>query len=312
MFVAARSPADYRRRAGRRGKELQDLASPDPARCCFTRFRRQADLQSGDYLCSRICMNAGAMPMRPVGEKSARAGDERLAVLAHELRTPLSALASAAEVLARCASEPSMVRISQIVSRQTATMRALVEQLLDASRVDTGRLALRMCMIDLRDVARNAVDDHREQLARAGLHCELSLHSQPIRVNGDAVKLGQVLGNLLSNAIKFTPAPGSVHIAVEASGDFARLSVRDTGIGLSADLLPVIFDQYCQANRGSFGGLGLGLPIAKGLVDLHGGEIRAVSDGPGTGCTITVALPLAKECATMRGNANDESSSAGQ
>jgi two-component system, sensor histidine kinase len=243
-------------------------------------------------------MNAAAMPMRPLGEKSARASDERVTVLAHELRTPLSALAGAAEVLARCASEPSMVRISQIVSRQTATMRALVEQLLDASRIDMGRLTLRMCKIDLRDVARDAVEDHREQLGRAGLRCELTVHSQPIMVNGDAVKLGQVLGNLLSNAIKFTHSPGSVHIAVEASSDWASLSVRDTGIGLSADLLPEIFDQYCQANRGSFGGLGLGLPIAKGLVDLHGGEIRAVSDGPGTGCTIIVGLPLAKECAT--------------
>jgi signal transduction histidine kinase len=251
------------------------------------------------------------MPMSPLEKKSTRANDERLAVLAHELRGPLSALAGAAEVLARCAGEPSIVRVSQIVSRQTATMRELVEQLLDASRVDTGRLALRLCTIDLRDVARNAVDDHREQLDRAGLRCELAVPAQPIRVNADAVKLGQVLGNLLSNAIKFTHAPGSVHVAVEASGDRARLSVRDTGIGLSADLLPVIFDQYCQANRGSFGGLGLGLPIAKGLVDLHGGEIRAASDGPGTGCTIIVGLPLAKECATTSGNAHDECPSAG-
>jgi signal transduction histidine kinase len=222
-----------------------------------------------------------------------KASDERLAVLAHELRTPLAALSSAAEVLARSASEPSIVRISEIVSRQTATMRALVEELLDVSRVDSGRLELRMRELDLREVVRAAVEDHRERFERAGLRCELTVDPQPIAVNADAVKLGQVLSNLLSNALKFTHAPGSVHVVAEARGDRACLSVRDTGIGLPAELLPVIFDRYCQAKRGSFGGLGLGLPIAKGLVELHGGEIRAFSDGPAEGCTITVRLPLA-------------------
>jgi signal transduction histidine kinase len=223
---------------------------------------------------------------------SIKVSDERLAVLAHELRTPLSTLASAAEVLARCANEPSVVRISEIVSRQTATLRTLVEELLDANRVGAGRMELRMRALDLRDVTRNAVEDHRERFERAGLRCELTVDSQPLTVIGDPVKLGQVLGNLLSNAFKFTRAPGSVYVVAEPSGDRACLSVRDTGIGLAPELLPVIFDQYRQASRGSFGGLGLGLPIAKGLVELHGGEIRASSAGPGSGCTITVSLPL--------------------
>ena len=219
--------------------------------------------------------------------------ESALATIAHELRTPLSAIASAAEMLTRYANEPSIVGIGEIISRQTATMRALLEELLDVSRIDTGRLALRMCALDLREVARNAVDDYRGQFDRAGLHCELTLYSQPITVNGDAVKLGQVLGNLLSNAINFTHAPGSVHVVVEASGDPACLDVRASGIGLSAELLPVVFDRYRQEDRGGFGGLGLGLPIAKGLVELHGGEIRAFSDGRGKGCTIMVRLPLA-------------------
>ena len=246
-------------------------------------------------------------PSSPVEKVDARRScDERLAVLAHELRTPLSALASAAEVLARCAREQPLVRISEIVLRQTATMSALVEELLDASRVDTGLLTLRTCALDLRDVARNAVDDHREQFDRAGLRCELTMGPRPIAVNGDAGKLGQVLGNLLSNAIKFTQAPGSVQVVVDACGDRACLSVRDTGVGVSAELLAVIFERYRQANRGSFGGLGLGLPIAKGLVELHGGEIHAFSDGPGTGCTITVRLPLARKAGDDARNAARE------
>jgi signal transduction histidine kinase len=222
----------------------------------------------------------------------ARPNDERLAIVAHELRTPLSALASAAEALARCASEPSVVRISGIMSRQTAAMRALVDQLLDASRVDTGRVTLNLCDLDLRDVARNVVEDHRDQLDRANLLCKLTLAAEPITVHGDTMKLRQVLGNLLSNAIKFTPAPGSVDVVVETSGASGCLRVCDTGVGFSPELLPALFDRYWQASRGSFGGLGLGLPIAKGLIDLHGGEIGAFSEGPGQGCTITILLPL--------------------
>ena len=225
-------------------------------------------------------------------------GDERLAILAHELRAPLAALASAAEVLTQCAREPTIVRMSGIVARQTAAMRALVDELLDAARVETGRLALRLSRLDLRDVVHSVIEDHRERFDRATLRCTITVSAQPITVNGDEMKLRQVLGNLLSNAINFTPAPGAVHVAVEACGDWACMRVRDTGVGVPAELLPGIFDRYRQAIRGNFGGLGLGLPIAKGLVELHGGEIGAFSAGPGKGCTITVRLPLAprSEC----------------
>jgi signal transduction histidine kinase len=224
---------------------------------------------------------------------AARVSDERLTVLAHELCTPLSALSNAAELLARSAArEPAIARISEIVSRQTATIRTLVEQLLDVSRLDTEGVRLRMCDIDLRAVAANAVEDHRAQLEKAGLQFELLLDSQPVVVRGDELKLRLVMANLLSNAIKFTPAPGYVHIAVEVSGRCASLCVRDTGVGLAEDLLTAIFDRYQQADPGVFGGLGLGLPIVKGLVELHGGRISASSDGPGRGCTITIHLPL--------------------
>jgi signal transduction histidine kinase len=99
-------------------------------------------------------------------------------------------------------------------------------------------------------------------------------------------------GNLLSTSIKFTPASGSVHVAVDLGSGCACLTVRDTGVGIPTELLPVIFDRYLQANRGGFGGLGLGLPIVKGLVELHGGVISVLSDGLGKGCTMTVRLPL--------------------
>jgi signal transduction histidine kinase len=224
---------------------------------------------------------------------AARVSDERIEVLAHELRTPLSALSNAAELLSRSAArEPAIVRLSAIVSRQTATIRTLVEQLLDVSRLDTECVQLRMCDIDLRAVTANVVEDHRAQIEDAGLRFELTVDPQPVLVRGDAVKLGQVIANLLSNAIKFTPAPGYVHVAVEMDGGCASLLVRDTGVGFAKNFLPVMFDRYRQASPGNFGGLGLGLPIARGLLQLHGGQITASSDGPGRGCTFTIRLPL--------------------
>ena len=222
-----------------------------------------------------------------------KTNDERLQELAHELRTPLSALSTAAEVLARfVAGDPAIAGISKIMSRQTEVMRVLVDQLLDVSRLDAERVQLRMCAIDLREVAREAVEDRREELERAGLCCELIVPTRSVTVNGDPVKLGQIVGNLLSNSIKFTRAPGGIYVGVDVDGGRACLRVRDTGVGIPAELLPVIFDRYLQASRGSFGGLGLGLPIVKGLVELHGGEIGVWSDGPGKGCTVTVSLPV--------------------
>ena len=225
---------------------------------------------------------------------AAQSRDERLAVLAHELRTPLATLVNAAEWLERTAvREPSIRSISEIVARQTVVLQTLVEQLLDERRLDTDNVQLRMCEVDLRTVVSHAVEDHLPEMERAGLRCELAMDSQPIVVRGDAVKLGQVLANLLSNAIKFTPSAGLVQVAVRRSGAVASICVRDTGVGMAPELLPVIFDRYRQADRGSFGGLGLGLPIAKGLVELHGGEMSASSDGPGTGCTMEIRLPPA-------------------
>jgi signal transduction histidine kinase len=172
-------------------------------------------------------------------------------------------------------------------------MRSLVEELLDLSRLDRERLPLQRRRLDLRDVVRGSVEDHRPQIARKGLRCELHLGSDAVPIDGDSVKLMQVLANVLSNAIKFTPPPGTVHVAAEARGRCAEVTVRDTGAGIAPDLLDEIFDRFRQEHRGRHGGLGLGLPIAKGLVELHGGRITAESAGPGTGCTVRIELPIA-------------------
>lgn len=220
--------------------------------------------------------------------------DEQLAVLAHELRNPLASLANAGEILAQLGSgDPAIQQVSEIVRRQTRVMRSLVEELLDLSRLDRERLALQRRRLDLRDVVRGSVEDHRAQMERKGLRCGLDLGSDAVPIDGDSVKLMQVLGNVLSNAIKFTPPPGTVHVAVETCGRCAAVTVRDSGAGIAPEMLDEIFGRFRQEHRGSHGGLGLGLPIAKGLVELHGGSIAAESGGPGTGCTIRIELPLA-------------------
>ena len=219
--------------------------------------------------------------------------DERIATLAHELRSPVAALTNVSHVLTEhAAREPTLAAIAAILGRQTAVMRALIDELLDASRLEAHCLELRMGVVDLRDVVRTTIEDLRAEIDRAGLTCEVELAAHPIQVAGDQLKLGQALGNLLSNSIKFTPAPGTVRVVLDSDGAFARLAVRDTGIGIDSELLAVIFDRYQQAHRGSFGGLGLGLPIVKGLVELHGGTVSAASAGPGTGCTMTIRLPM--------------------
>ena len=222
--------------------------------------------------------------------------DERLAVLAHELRSPLAALNNAAELLSQVSQgDPSLERIGAIITRQTAAMRVLVEQVLDLNRLDAERIPMSLRRLDLREVARNTVEDHRAQIEHAGLRCEMAFPEEPLHVRGDATRLAQVLGNLLQNAVKFTPPPGSIRVDIGAADGRVCLSVRDTGEGIPPQFLPMVFDRYRQATCGGHGGLGLGLPIAKGLIEQHGGTIEAESDGVGRGCTINVRLPLAKE-----------------
>jgi signal transduction histidine kinase len=219
--------------------------------------------------------------------------NQQVAKLAHELRSPLAALHNAAELLARAAADdPAIKRIGDIVMRQTTTMRALVEELLDVSRLDAGRLQIALRRLDLRAVAAAVIEDHRSDIERAGLRYSVDLDAEPVWVMGDGVKLRQVLANLVSNAIKFTPAPGSIEVAVRATEQYATLGVRDSGVGIPPELIGSVFEHYRQADPGGHGGLGLGLPIAKGIVEQHDGEITASSEGPGLGCLIEVRLPV--------------------
>jgi PAS domain S-box-containing protein len=228
-----------------------------------------------------------------------RRKDEFLAVLAHELRNPLAPIRNAVHMLKLTGSaDPDAGRVREMIERQVAHLARLVDDLLDVSRISRGKVLLRREPLDLAAVVRAAVEDHRLLLEATGLTVEADLPARPLGVEGDRTRLAQVVGNLLQNANKFTDPGGrvTVRLAAEPGGAAAVLTVRDTGIGLGPDVLARLFEPFSQADRSldrSRGGLGLGLALVKGLVELHGGSVAASSPGPGAGSEFTVRLPLA-------------------
>jgi PAS domain S-box-containing protein len=225
-----------------------------------------------------------------------RRKDEFLAILAHELRNPLAPIRNAAEVLKMAGHDgPNTSRALGMIERQAAHMARLVDDLLDVSRIGRGKIHLRKERLDLTALVRLAVEDHRPLLASLPLEVRVDLPEHPLWVLGDATRLSQVVGNLLHNAGKFTDAGGQVFVRLAAEDNQAVLTIRDTGVGMEAGMLARLFEPFSQADRSldrSRGGLGLGLALVKGLVELHGGNVAASSPGPGLGAAFAIRLPL--------------------
>jgi signal transduction histidine kinase len=229
---------------------------------------------------------------------ASRRKDEFLGMLSHELRNPLAPIHSAVHVLERA--EPSSnqaARARSVIRRQAQHLARLVDDLLDVTRIARGKIELRRNRVDLTDVVRRAAEDFRTLVEAPGLVLGVSVPATPLWCDADPTRVTQVLGNLLHNAAKFTSPPGEVTVTLAATGaDAAELRVRDTGAGIDPALLPRIFDPFVQGARplaGSDGGLGLGLALVKGIVELHGGSVAARSDGPGRGAEVVIRLPLA-------------------
>jgi signal transduction histidine kinase len=233
--------------------------------------------------------------------ESDRRKDEFLAMLAHELRNPLAPIRNAVQVLRYKANEPATVeQMRQMIDRQVQHVTRIVDDLLDVSRIRRGKIRVRRERLDLTRLTRLNVEDNSETFERAGVALRMDLPASPVWVKGDATRLAQVLDNLLNNAAKFTERGGEVTVtlATEEDQGFAILTVRDTGIGIEPELLARLFEPFSQADRTldrSKGGLGLGLALVKGLIDLHEGNVEAVSDGPGRGTRFILRLPLEKE-----------------
>ncbi|MFL5370406.1 MAG: ATP-binding protein [Myxococcales bacterium] len=220
-----------------------------------------------------------------------------LAVLSHELRNPLAPIANATHVLERVPpGSEQATRARAVIQRQTGQLTRLVDDLLDLTRIERGKVELKPELVDLREVVRRTCEDYRETVEQRGLQIHVTTPAGPVNVHGDPARLAQVAGNILHNATKFTPAGGAITVAVGQSSNRAELRVRDTGVGLAPKDLVHLFEPFAQMEQGlarTAGGLGLGLSLAKGLVEMQGGTIAARSDGAGRGAEFVVTLPLA-------------------
>jgi PAS domain S-box-containing protein len=229
-------------------------------------------------------------------ETADRQKDEFLAMLAHELRNPLAPLRNAAEVLARSTTPESerMKTLVEIVQRQVTNLSRLVDDLLDVSRITQGRIELRRRSVQLTEVIGHALEIV-DPLFRERKHRVLVTGHAPLRVNGDGERLVQCVANVLTNAAKYTDRGGRIEVGLREEGTEAIIIVEDDGAGIAPDLLPHVFDLFVQSTRTldrAQGGLGIGLSVVKRLVEMHGGRVRAASEGVGRGATFEIRLPL--------------------
>jgi PAS domain S-box-containing protein len=229
-------------------------------------------------------------------QQADRMKDEFLAMLGHELRNPLGPLQQAIEIwkMSGELDRADLAGIKSIAERQVHHMAQLVDDLLDVSRISRGKILLRKSPLDLTALVREVADDFSAAYRESDVKLDLELCASPTWVEGDPTRLSQVIGNLLHNANKFTPRGGRVVVALQLDQGAAGLSVRDTGIGVAPETIPRIFTSFYQSDHSldrHFGGLGLGLALVKGLVDLHGGQVAVHSEGAGRGAEFTVRLP---------------------
>ncbi|MEJ6023963.1 hybrid sensor histidine kinase/response regulator [Ramlibacter sp. PS4R-6] len=230
-----------------------------------------------------------------IAEDANRSKDQFLAMLGHELRNPLAPIANAVQLMALKGDEAT-AQERRIIERQLVHVTRLVDDLLDVSRITTGRLTLARRPVNVAHILEQVVDAIQPLLMKRTLLLELDPEVHGAWIEGDEVRLVQVFNNLLVNAVKFTPSGGEIHVRAHVAGEDVRVEVRDDGIGMASDELKRVFELFYQAPQNtdrSRGGLGLGLPIVRSLVQMHGGSVKATSEGPGRGACIEVTLPLA-------------------
>jgi PAS domain S-box-containing protein len=236
---------------------------------------------------------------RETAEAANRAKDEFLSVLSHELRTPLNSMLGWTKMLrAGILDEEKAARAIEVIERNTLLQNNLIEDLLDVSRIISGKMKIEKETVDLTKVFDDAVEILRPVAAQKNMAFKVETPENSLVIDGDATRFQQIIVNLVQNAVKFSPEGSEISASLAQSGDFARLVVTDNGIGISEELLPFIFDRFRQADsstKRAYSGLGLGLTIVRNLVELHGGTIDATSEGSGQGATFTVEIPLTEE-----------------
>ena len=261
----------------------------------FGLMRAQAEAAIDDLLVREQAARKEADAARANAERQSQAKDEFLAMLAHELRNPLHVIASAGAVMEKTTTADAQ-RAAQVIRRQTDHLARLLADLLDVARITSGHIELEHEVADLGQIVELALEAQRHAIERKRQHVILSLSDEHPRAAGDRVRLQQVVENLVENASKYTPPGGSIWVTLALDGGDAVLRVRDDGMGIPPDKLEVIFDLFAQLNptlARSEGGLGIGLTLVQRIVELHGGTVRAHSEGAGGGAELVVHLPLA-------------------
>jgi two-component system CheB/CheR fusion protein len=252
--------------------------------------------ERGDLILLAIEDVTERLARRNVLIEESRHKDEFLAMLAHELRNPLAPIVHALQLLHPLTTDPAAARLNMMIERQSQRLVRLVDDLLDVARINRGVITLKRERVELCAVARQTAEASRTRMEERHQELSLSLPERPMIVNGDPVRLEQVIANLLDNATKYTERGGTIWLALAQEGNEAVLSVKDSGIGLAPEMLERIFEPFTQVDHSlgrSSGGLGLGLSVVRRLLQLHGGRIEARSAGLGQGSEFIVRLPLA-------------------
>jgi PAS domain S-box-containing protein len=256
--------------------------------CIDITERKQAEAREREQLAQEQAARAAA-------EAANRSKDEFLAMVSHELRSPLNAVLGYTRMLRSCPVDRDVINnVAAIVERNAKAQLQIIEDLLDSACVITGKLRIEPRPVDLKQVLESALDTVRAAADAKGVTLVADFGPGPEEMVGDSARLQQVVWNLLSNGIKFTPKGGRVELQMDSDANHIRIKVSDTGRGIEPEFLPFVFDHFRQADTSStrrYGGLGLGLSLAKYLVELHGGTIMAASEGKGRGATFTVTLP---------------------
>ncbi|HSY22031.1 MAG TPA: ATP-binding protein [Polyangiaceae bacterium] len=238
-------------------------------------------------------------------EAATRAKDEFVAMVSHELRTPLNAILGWVRLTGSgTLSDSKKSHAFQVIERNASVLNQLVGDLLDISRAITGRIRLNPSQVDLGSLVDLVIEEARLALEAKRIHVQMQLDRDGAVMRGDGERLQQIVWNLVTNAIKFTPKGGEIRVTLRRIESDFELTVQDTGIGISADFLPHVFESFRQSDSSTtrvHGGLGIGLSITKHLVDLHGGSIAASSDGVGKGAAFVVRLPISPLVSTTLG-----------
>ena len=291
---------------GQTTRDLVQIDAPHEGRSCGHFLVTAAPIRGRGGVIEGAVSVSFNITDRVMAERALKSANERkdefLAMLAHELRNPLAPIAAAAELMRRSqASAEQIHEGSVIIARQAQHLRGLVDDLLDVSRVSRGLINIERRVLDLRGLVHEALEQSHPLIKGRGHNLQLKLSTQALRVRGDAKRLVQVLANLLNNAAKYTPPGGRLELSLRLEGAWVQVEVVDSGIGMSPQTLVSAFDLFAQAQSSidrQQGGLGIGLALVKKLVELHGGRVRAASEGLGRGSRFTLSLPRVASEAT--------------